>query len=478
MSALVSDTLRTRLQLALIVVLSLCIARHLWLARYAHPMADDLSYAHKDISQGTMAAMKWEHAHWNGRYTSNFLVLFGPMRGGLEAIDTYRVVPVLLILATLASTYVFLLACCRPWLSLRDVLTGSLIWTALYLHAMPDIAEGFYWYTAAVTYQLAHVLAIMYLALLVRMYRRPSPWQLPIAALLLAALVGFNEVLMLLLVVGHAGAVAVKLINVRSVTVGGWMLLAVAILAAAFMILAPGNAERSAFFTGKHQLLSSIGMSLLQTLRFGAVWLSSPAVLGMAALYILAHDRLSVRFPGIGSGFGLKPWMTLVALPALLFLCVFPAYWSTGTLGQYRTLNVAYFFGLPLVFLHLSVRMTHSGPRPWAFRLRTAPVMIIAGIFACTGLLFLRNGHRANMDLFFGRAQRSDQQLWQRYALLDAAPDGSTMTIPLILDPPKSIYVLDIRHDPLFLQNTDYALWFGLKEVRLADQSEDAKVTN
>ena len=194
------------------------------------------------------------------------------------------------------------------------------------------------------------------------------------------------------------------------------------------MIFAPGNAERSAYFSGTHRLIPSLGMSFLQTLRFGAVWLSSPALLGLGALYILAHDRLSIRFPALGTGFGLKPWMTLLTLPAVLFLCVFPAYWSTGILGQYRTVNVACFFLLPLGFLHLSVWMSHSASRPWAFRLRTAPMLIIATVLACTGLLFLRNGHRANMDLFTGRAARSNEQLWQRYALLDDAAVGSTVT--------------------------------------------------
>lgn len=244
------------------------------------------------------------------------------------------------------------------------------------------------------------------------------------------------------------------------------------------MLMAPGNEARSTFFPEQHKLVHSLVMSLSQTARFGLVWLSSPAVLGSAALYILAHDRLSIRVPAIGTGFGLKPWMTLLAIPTVLFLCVFPAYWSTGILGQYRTVNVACFFLLPLGFLHLSVWLTHSGSRPWAFRLRSGHALIIATVLACTGLLFLRNGHRANMDILTGRAWRSDRQLWQRYALLDAAPDGSVITIPPIIDPPKSIYVLDIRPDARFLQNTDYALWFGLKEVRLADQSEAAKAIN
>ncbi len=477
-SDLVSDPLRRQLQLALIVVMSLCIARHAWLARYAHPMADDLHYAAKDVSNGVASALQWEHAHWNGRYASNILVLCGPMRAGLDAIDFYRLVPVLLILATIASAFIFLLTFCRPWLSVQEVLTGSLVWTALYLHVMPAIAEGFYWYTAAVTYQLANILALIYLALVARLVRKPSPWLVLVAALLLATLTGFNEVLMLLLLTGHAGWVIFRLLRKKAVPMWCWVLLATVIVGATVMIIAPGNVERSAYFADRYRLLPSIGMSLLQTIRFGAVWLSSPAVLGLGALYILAHDRLSVRFPALGSGFGLKPWMTLTALPAVLFLCVFPAYWSTGILGQYRTVNVGCFLLLPLGFLHLSVWMTHSGPRPWAFRLRSQPVVIIATVFALAGLLFLRNGHRANLDLFTGRAAHSDRQLWQRYALLDAAPKESVIIIPPIIDPPQSIFVLDIRRDPTFLQNTDYAEWFGLKEVRLADQSEAAKTTN
>jgi hypothetical protein len=473
----VSDALRRRLQFTLIGVMSLCIARHAWLARYAHPMADDLFYAKKDVAQGPVAAAAWEYGHWNGRFTSNVLVLYGPVRAGLKAIGLYRLAPVLLILATIASTFLLLHTVLRPWLSVRDILTGSLVWTSLYVHAMPSIAEGFYWYTAAVTYQLGNAFVLLYLALVIRLHRRPSAWMTGVTAVLLFLLTGFNEVLMALLVMGH---VLLVLISWRHGRVSGWQwtLLLASVFGAGLMVLAPGNEARSTFFPDQHKLLESLGMSFLQTVRFGAVWLSSPAVLGLGALYILAHDRLSVRIPALGTGFGLRPWMTFLALPVVLVLCVFPAYWSTGILGQYRTVNVACFFLIPLGFLHLSVWMTHSAARPWAFRLRNTPVLMISTAFACTGLLFLRNGHRANADLFTGRAERSDEQLWKRYAVLDAAPDGSTVTIPPIIDPPQSIYVLDIRSDPQFLQNTDYALWFGLKEVRLADQSEAAKATN
>ena len=44
-------------------------------------------------------------------------------------------------------------------------------------------------------------------------------------------------------------------------------------------------------------------------------------------------------------------------------------------------------------------------------------------------------------------------------------PEGIA-EIPLIKDPPSSIYVLDLR-GPDFLVNRDYAAWFGLKEVRI-----------
>jgi len=446
---------------------------HAWLARYAHPMADDLSYARKDVSIGAWAAAVWEYLHWNGRYASNFLVLFGPMRGGLDAIGHYRAVPVALMGATLSAAFFLLRAIGGTSLGSRMALSGALLWTVVFMHAMPDLAEGFYWYTGAVTYQLANALLLAYLALLVQHYRSPSSARLLLAAPLLFVVIGFHEVMMLLLVVLHAALVARNLVQRRSVPGWLWLLLAVTLGGAALMMLAPGNAVRSAYFPQRQQLIPSLGMSLAQTGRFLLVWCSSPVVLGLSGLFVLHHQRICERYPPLRNAWGLRPWMTMVLAPVVVFLCVFPSYWSTGILGQYRTLNVACFLVIPILFLVLAAWLARPKVQERLPRFQRAEVVGLLVVITVAGLLGTRNGRRANEDLYTGRAERSDRQLWHRYAVLEHGDPQRTITIPPITDPPKSLYVLELRQDPTFLQNMDHALWFGWKEVHLEVTARD-----
>lgn len=466
-------------RLGLRLLLAVCILsllRHAWLAQYAHPMADDFSYAQKDLSAGLHAASAWEYHHWNGRYSSNLLVLAGPLRAGVDDLTLYRLVPVLLILGTWLSTSLLLrmFPFAGAW---RPALTGGLVWTALFTHAMPDIGEGFFWYTGAVTYQLAVIMATLHAALLLRMHRRPSAGAGLLAAALLFVAIGFNEVMMALLLLLHLGRAAWYARSTGRVPGHLWLLLGVAAAGSALVMLAPGNAGRAAHFPMRHQLLPSLGMSLVQTARFTVVWLSSPAVLASGLLFLLGHDVLRQRFTAIRRWEG-PPWpLAALLVPAVVLGCVFPAYWSTGVLGQYRTVNTACFLFLPLLAVALHAwRMQTDAARKLIAQLAKPPVGAVVLGFALVGLVFLRNGQRANGDLLGGRAALTDRELVERYALLADPTAGDTVLLPGLTDPARSLCVFDVQRDPAWIQNADYALWFGRRAVLLAP-SEPAKAT-
>lgn len=455
---------------------------HAYLGRYTHPMADDFTYALRDVSAGAWNASAYEYAHWNGRYASNLLLVFGPMRGGFDAIGLYRAVPALLLVLTAVGAFSFLRTLFHPGLTSLQTAIGALAWTGLYTHVMPDMPEGFYWYTGSITYQLSCALTLVALALLMRAVRDASLWPAALAIPLLFLITGCNEVLMLLLVVAGFLIIARWVASPGRTSLILIAAVPVIILGACLVILAPGNDVRSALYPERHQFFRSLGMSALQTLRFSFEWISCPALLLLSVIWWMNHRHLAQRFPLIGRGFGLEPWKSIPALFAVVFLCIFPAYWSTGILGQHRTVNVACFFFLPLWFVNISVFAARFGGTILRLhdtdrRRVTAALLFLVAL----DLGFTGNGGDAIADLVTGRAERADEQLWERYDLLRNAAQSPQRiaTIPLIADPPRSLYVLDLR-DRRFLVNQDYALWFGLKEVRplIRAQREDAKATN
>jgi hypothetical protein len=210
-------------------------------------------------------------------------------------------------------------------------------------------------------------------------------------------------------------------------------------------------------------------MSAVQTIRFFATWVLGGPLLLLSALWIMHHHWLREHVPSIANGFGVDARVWSLALVGVIFLCVFPAYWSTGILGQHRTVNVAYFFFLPLWFVHLSAWQHRVSSYGHVWReddQQRITAFVLVAVVVCFGLA--GNSGNAVTDLFTGRAQHSDAQLHERYATLSAAASTADRVahIPLIQDPPRSLYVIDLR-DEAFLVNRDYAAWFGLKAVRI-----------
>jgi hypothetical protein len=456
-----------------IVCLSLCalsLLLHAVLACFAHPMADDFSYAHKDLSQGIWNASVWEYLHWNGRYTSNFLVLLGPLRLGLNDLSLYRSVPIALIVLTLFAQLIFLQALRKRLGWTLPVFPIALLWCALYLALMPDIAEGFYWYTGSVTYPLGNALTLFSLASLLN-------GRFLFGGVMAFLCIGFNEVIMLLWLVGVLVPIILERRSGKRIKGRSIGLMLIVALGVAILLFAPGNAGRGQHFPEQHQLLPSLYMSALQTLRFAATWIVSPPLLIASLGFVLLRNTILPFLDPITSR--LRPAMTGTGLALVIFLCAFPAYWGTGILGQHRTINVACFFFLPLWFLNLAVCLRAWSPRLPALSLsQLSPLLLVLGL----STIVSGNGLASVMDLVSGRARSSSEQLETRYRLLREAAQRAegTVLLPLIKEPPKSIYVLDIRPDPDFLQNKDYALWFGLgdRAVLPADQMERANATN
>lgn len=429
-------------------LLVLSMVKYFRLALYAHPVADDFCYAAK--SRG-MALWNWsfsEWLNWNGRYASNLLMILGPLTWSSHFLTGYRMVPIILLCLTTAAFWFLLRRITQGAFMVREYLVAALTFSVLYINLMPDLGEGYYWYTGAVTYQLGSILLLVHLALLLG-----RPWKgmggagvVLLNIVLAIIIVGMDEIHMLIMLGLHLG-LAVWWLSKRSWS-GAWPLMTLAVLGGAvFMVVAPGNAVRGAMFAGTHRLLPSLGMSALQTVRFIGSWIISPALLAMSALYIPMHRHLIGRMPFLHR---LSPWFT-AALPVLLVMaCSFPAYWSTGILGQHRTENVGCLFFIPLWFLNLALWMERRPFRNLAYLPTTPAMIVIATGLTLLALNFTRNGLAATIDLYGGSAAHYDHEMLKREAeVCAAAADPSRyVTFDPLTDPPMTLPNYE-EHGPL-----------------------------
>ncbi|HRN35674.1 MAG TPA: hypothetical protein PLL18_02040, partial [Flavobacteriales bacterium] len=232
-----------------LALLACSLVKYVWLAAYAHPVADDFCYAAKSRGMGLWAWSMGEWMTWNGRYASNLLMVHGPLTWWNDPLIGYRLVPVLLLALTFLSAWFLLRRLTREFLSSAEALLAALVFLLLYLNLMPDLGEGFYWYTGAITYQLGNILLLLHLGLLVPGGRKGLHRYAALAVnlLLAVAITGMDEIHMLLMVGLHTVR-TVWLALGRKPVIPGLLLLLLTMAGAALMYAAPGNAVRGALF--------------------------------------------------------------------------------------------------------------------------------------------------------------------------------------------------------------------------------------
>lgn len=459
-------------QRLLMTLLLLALARHVWLAGYVHPYADDLSYATVGMRYGLLERLALEYTHWNGRYFSNILVLRGPMVLGFErGLFWYRLVPLALMSLTWFGTYRLISALFRGMLSNGNARIGALIFLLIYLNAMPDASEGFYWYTGAVSYQLPGALLLILAAEWINYLRDPDEPMPFVRALFMVLLVvviaGCNELHMATLVLGHAA-----LLLVQRLRTGRWnrtvmLLFLLSVICGLAVALAPGNSVRGDNFPTKHDPVITGIWSIMQSGRFIAIWIFTTVLLPFSVVFIGWLRRVDDGAGSRPTRFAMNKWLA-VALPILVVLLamVLP-YWSTGLLGQYRTVNAALLLFLPLWFVALAVWDTQVFRKRWPLQLDLrgthAALLLVTLLFFVWG-----RDMSVSMDLLTGSAAQYDREMNDHYARIERAVENrnAELVLPSVTQP-RSLVITQPGADPDQWMNRSLAEYFGNRDLDL-----------
>jgi hypothetical protein len=314
-----------------------------YLTFFIHPSGDDFTYAFLELKSPFFKAYFDEYFLWNGRFTSNFFVLKNPLTFGFNNIWLYRVVVFCLQFLLLTSIFL-ILNLVKSFFNLKSRIFISFFLFLSYLLLIPALNEGFYWYTGLVTYQLAIILSLLYLYSL---FFRFSVLRIFFIIFLQACIIGLNEVVILYLIIFHF---LIFLFYSKHPKKKYFILLSfTSIIFGLIVYLAPGNSIRESYFQNKsHHFLFSFYMSFLQTLRFSLV-LNSGFLLFVSAFVFYFKISTFQYFIDLNSK---KVFFFIIPLFifSALFISVFPAYWTTGIMGQHRTVNFAFFICIPLLF--------------------------------------------------------------------------------------------------------------------------------
>jgi hypothetical protein len=447
-----------------VILIAVVLAQYATVAAYFHPYADDFSYAVAGMRTDLLPRLLDEYRLWNGRWASNALVLRGPLVLGMEwGLRVYRLVPIALLVLSLAGAFSLFRASIEHPLRNRMAAFGACLFVLCYLQLMPDLGEGIYWYTGAISYQLPSALLLMIGAGWVKTWRsgwRMSAWQGTALSLAGALVAGFTEAHMVGIVMLQLLVLMAYLRGAPEGRIGWpWIAMAMVLAGAVAMALAPGNAIRSGFFPERHQLGRTLVWSILQTVRFMGLWLLSPTLLCLSVLLYRFLPRLRTHAPVLQKAAGLP--MRVIALIWILPVLVLMAlpYWAQGLLGQHRTVNLAclaFFPGWLLALNRLTVRWAwpaRTSDRPWPLALASAGLVV--------AMLFTGNGGRVVCDLYSGQLARFDSELMARYSEISAArKEGrKELVVSPVVHQPSAFHYIDGAERPEWI-NRSLAQYF------------------
>lgn len=461
------NTAKTNLWFLFLLIFA-SLLPYFFISLYAHPSGDDFVYAYNGKHFGLLENASRDYFQWTGRYVSNFLFVLNPM--AFDSLTGYKLIAIVLILLTFISFYFLTKTITNNGVQKKYLILFSGVLTLLYLNRMPSLAQGIYWYTGAVIYQGASVLTLVYLSFIILLFREKyfinKIIHVSMCLLLIFIITGFNETIMIFLLLFHIFLFA-KNKNRLSL-----LLFIFSCLCASLVIFSPGNAVREAAFPERHQLFQSLLYSVAQTFRFFVAWINNIPLTIATLLYIPYTIHLSQKSGLFKNSFYLSPLLSTCSLFIVIFLSAFPAYWSTGILGQHRTVNVAYFFFLILWFINLTV---------WMNYFRTKKFIISLSVFSSRYFLVLvtsmilfsfitGNGYVVMNDLFSGRAKNFDNEMKLRYETLNNAQQrsDSICIIDTLQNKPVSLFVLDITENENDWMNRGMAAYFRINKIRTA----------
>jgi hypothetical protein len=449
----------------LILLFSMLFIPYIVLCFYAHPIADDYTYI------GTFNfwdSQKQLYLQWNGRYSSNFMAMCNPMLYNSPV--AYRFFSMFLLLLMPISIFFMVSSAIGRRLSTLQKIFITVIITIFILSLLPSLPEGIYWYSGSVTYILGCIMAVFYIGTAFRYFNNKfiinRLFHVCLCVLLLCLSIGFNEVQMFLLLLGHF-VVWLSLNKGEKVRRFWLTMLFCCIVFSSIVFFSPGNSFRGSYFPENHRFFHSMLMSLLQMPRFFFLWISYAPLLIGSILFAPVSFKLNKRSALFRKLSGYKPLAVFALLLGILFLCIFPPYWSTAILGQHRTLNTACFFFVLVWFLFLHSMYSRNNIAEKMTQTLARPIQIGLTLLLFGSLLFSGNSGTALMEFETGKIADFDKEMNNRCQLIRIAKEQGLkeITLPPIQTKPSSLFVADIKSNCNYSVNKEYAVFGGFEKV-------------
>ncbi len=442
----------------LLILLVAGVLPFFMLSFYCHPSADDFWLTNIAIAKGSWAA-QWEiRQTWSGRYFAMFLASFNPLV--YQWFTGYKIIPAFTLLLLGSSIYYFIRQLCCTAISCQTTLLFTLLLLTLYLGFMPVVSQTIYWLSGTISYQFATIGLFLLGGLLINLYKT-LPWPKYIISLVLIfGIIGLNETTMAWLVYILFAVLVLNIYYIRSFSNAQLGLLIFAGLCCCLVLVAPGNAVRSAEYPEAGRFFYAIFYAVAVTINNSFNWLTRTPILLVTVIFMGAALKFKVTNQLSKVPLALI-WLVYVGG---IVVCFFVSYYSKSDHAPPRVQDSIFLLFITGWFLCWWFTLPHLGAVV-TFRLITWPkyiFIVIAGF--CFYTIFINpTSHirEAYSDLFSGRASRYNVEMHARYTYLKTS-NCQTCTIPAVKNIPKTIFFEEIPADTTW-KNRYFSQYFGKK---------------
>lgn len=461
--------------LILIFLLLIFLIPYFLLSIYNNPSTDDFDFALKTINLGFWNAQVSAYNEWNGRYFASFILCAHPL--AFHSFLLYKTISIILLIFTIHSIYYFISASFNIE-NKKSRIVLSLLIAFSFLNDMPSLVQGIYWEPSAITYHLANIMFLYFLANLFRPALENSK-QNKIRKIsmgfLVLAIVGCNETSMIVINLLLLTSLGYFLFFEKRIDKFVLFYLFLSLCGTIVLLLSPGSAirENNVMQANKHNIYFTIMSSFEALAQFGAKWLSSPQTIFCSIIFITICLKTNRK---IKTTKALLFLILTFIIGYLLVSATFASgFWSISEVAPDRAVNVVYWtftvvWYSALYFLSLTIANWKSA---LITKKNTILIFLLSiGFFA--SINSSGNYFTAWKDLIGGKAYTYDKEYRERVTKIKMTNDNVICEVPPFSVFPKSLFVEDINKDPTIWANWQVANYFLKKEVKLSATKEQS----
>ena len=423
-----------------------------FLSFFNNPASDDFDMAFESQVEPLLQLQFRRYNDWSGRYFSNGLISFDPVF--YNNFFMIKIVPIVLLILFVFAVYVFI-SSLKIFENIKYKITVTGLIIFLYIYQMPDVCEGFYWIPGSITNFLPTILALFYFSFLIEYFRNSNIIHFFIATFFLVAAIGCNELSVVILFLIHCSLISYNLFVLKKINKPLLLLFVISIIFSAIEVLAPGNAVRGSLILVKHNLVFSVLKSIQFEFTYFFKWL--PIILLCFLFFI--NDVVST-LKKIDSKYIINPLLSFLFVIILIFMAVFPGFWSLNSQPPNRSLNTLYFYFIfaTLYFLFTFVNYCIVN---YKISLETSRnIQVAVGIIIISIFLSTNNIMTAYQDLFSLKAYKYNLEMKSRFMQIDNCKELDCVVEPLI-NKPTTIFTAED-----FALTTDKNNWKNLEIAR------------